>query len=89
MTHRVRAMLVWGGSTQQGSLRGRGGTQALCKRTVDVIRRLNDTGHAEKMQYYMSKADQVGPPLPAATPSGGCGGAAPCRPPLGTPALAS
>mmetsp|Transcript_11338 Transcript_11338/g.21478 ORF Transcript_11338/g.21478 Transcript_11338/m.21478 type:complete len:464 (+) Transcript_11338:74-1465(+) len=33
--------------------------QALCKRTMDVIRRLNDTGHAEKMQYYMSKADQV------------------------------
>jgi len=33
--------------------------QALCKRTVDVIRRLNDNGHAEKMQYYMSKADQV------------------------------
>ena len=33
--------------------------QALCKRTVDVIRRLNETGHAEKMQYYMSKADQV------------------------------
>lgn len=36
-----------------------GPVQALCKRTMDVIRRLNDTGHAEKMQYYMSKADQV------------------------------
>lgn len=32
--------------------------QALCKRTVDVIKRLN-VNHAEKMQYYMSKADQV------------------------------
>mmetsp|Transcript_42077 Transcript_42077/g.51026 ORF Transcript_42077/g.51026 Transcript_42077/m.51026 type:complete len:459 (-) Transcript_42077:215-1591(-) len=32
--------------------------QALCKRTVQVIKRLNES-HAEKMQYYMTKADQV------------------------------
>eukprot|EP00898_Chlorokybus_atmophyticus_P002725 jgi/Chlat1/3453/Chrsp23S03772 len=31
--------------------------QALCARTMDIIQRLN-VNHAEKMKYYMSKADQ-------------------------------
>ena len=33
--------------------------QALCKRTMNVIERLNNEGHAEKVCYYMSKADEV------------------------------
>jgi hypothetical protein len=33
--------------------------QALCKRTMTAIERLNET-HAEKLMYYMSKADQAG-----------------------------
>ena len=32
--------------------------QALCKRTMTAIERLNES-HAEKLAYYMSKADQV------------------------------
>lgn len=32
--------------------------QALCKRTMDTVERLNEN-HAEKLAYYMSKADQV------------------------------
>ena len=32
--------------------------QALCKRTMRTIERLNEH-HAEKLEYYMSKADQV------------------------------
>ena len=33
--------------------------QALCERTMNVIERLNNDGHAEKVCYYMSKADEV------------------------------
>ena len=32
--------------------------QALCKRTMDTVARLNEN-HSEKLAYYMSKADQV------------------------------
>ena len=32
--------------------------QALCKRTMTAVERLNER-HAEKLHYYMSKADQV------------------------------
>jgi hypothetical protein len=32
--------------------------QALCKRTMDTVQRLNEN-HSEKLAYYLSKADQV------------------------------
>mmetsp|Transcript_17397 Transcript_17397/g.29842 ORF Transcript_17397/g.29842 Transcript_17397/m.29842 type:complete len:445 (+) Transcript_17397:172-1506(+) len=33
--------------------------QATCKRTMDVVKRLNDSANLEKVHYFMSKADAV------------------------------
>jgi len=33
--------------------------QALCKRTLNLVEKLN-SAHAEKMRFYLSKADDAG-----------------------------
>lgn len=33
--------------------------QALCKRTLSLVEKLNDT-HADRMRFYLSKADEAG-----------------------------
>ena len=33
--------------------------QATCKRTMQVVERLNNSPHLEKIHYFMSKADVV------------------------------
>lgn len=33
--------------------------QALCKRTLDIVERLN-VSHSDKMRFYLSKADEAG-----------------------------
>ena len=33
--------------------------QATCKRTMQVVERLNNSPHLEKIRYFMSKADAV------------------------------
>jgi len=33
--------------------------QALCKRTLSLVEKLNDK-HAERMRFYLSKADEAG-----------------------------
>ena len=33
--------------------------QALCKRTLNLVERLNEK-HAERMRFYLSKADEAG-----------------------------
>jgi len=33
--------------------------QALCKRTLTLVEKLNDK-HAERMRFYLSKADEAG-----------------------------
>ena len=33
--------------------------QALCKRTLDIVEKLNKS-HSEKMRFYLSKADEAG-----------------------------
>jgi hypothetical protein len=33
--------------------------QALCTRTMDVVKQLNDRGHHDKMRYFLTKADTV------------------------------
>lgn len=33
--------------------------QATCRRTMQVVERLNNSEHLEKLQYFMSKADAV------------------------------
>lgn len=33
--------------------------QALCRRTLNLVERLN-SAHAEKMRFYLSKADDAG-----------------------------
>ena len=33
--------------------------QALCKRTLNLVERLNER-HAERMRFYLSKADEAG-----------------------------
>ncbi|XP_060709441.1 uncharacterized protein LOC132834534 isoform X2 [Hemiscyllium ocellatum] len=33
--------------------------QALCKRTLDVVEKINET-HGEKLRFYLSKADEAG-----------------------------
>ncbi len=33
--------------------------QALCKRTLNLVEKLNEK-HAERMRFYLSKADEAG-----------------------------
>ena len=33
--------------------------QALCKRTLNIVEQLSED-HAEKMKFYLSKADEAG-----------------------------
>lgn len=33
--------------------------QALCKRTLNIVEKLSET-HADRMKYYLSKADEAG-----------------------------
>jgi len=34
--------------------------QALCKRTLDICEKMAESGHREKMRFYLSKADEAG-----------------------------
>ena len=40
--------------------------QALCKRTLNLVERLNER-HAERMRFYLSKADEAGRSLSRST----------------------
>lgn len=33
--------------------------QALCSRTMNVVKQLNDRGHYERMRYYLTKVDTI------------------------------